>query len=710
MNLKKKLTSVLSLALALSMLLSSAAMATSLADAEAGSASSSVTEPTEPTEPSASNPTDPEEPTEPADPEAPTEPTEPTEPTTPATPSEPTEPAANDADADPSPEVMTAAKGWSVNEEGQWSFHYTDLNGKDVVAGDAVSYPSGKIQVLYIPEQVCIVDGETVTRTAGFYAFSEGVWLEDYTTIEDGKDNPVLFNSVTEVEIRQDGHAYQLDSKDCKYTGSRLMSFKVTDSESKGELFTGRWINPKNNVRYRYKNGALFTGYGLGTQSTPNLYYYYKGLYQKTTDKSGKTIYDGKKSVTAMKSNSGYHLFEGKLYYASTDTLTKGKTSPYASLFTGRWTNPKDDVKRRYEKGVPYNGFGLGTQATPCLYYYVDGLYQKTKDKHGKVIYNGEKSREEMEAFLGDGKVWNKKLYVATKSTLEGTKTQPYAVPLTGYRMVNNKMYKYTKGTPVLFTGIYNGTETNLKQYKGYYFKKGVKQKLPDGWKTVGKKRYYIKNGKYLVGWHYIKYNGATYRYFFDKTGAQVQDLFSYNRAYMTKPMLVQINRYTHTTDVLLYNSATKKYDIPAKSFVTSTPKEAAHFKVGSYKLDYRRRWWSFFDPTSQSYGYYQYAIRIKGTPAALLHSSRYYAKRNNALKVGNYNRLGTNQSYYCIRVQCGNSKLLYDCVGKQGAGKIKCKYTNSKTPGPNGKVTLADTTGKLKKSAKYDPTDPAAK
>ena len=180
MNLKKKLTSVLSLALALSMLLSSAAMATSLADAEAGSASSSVTEPTEPTEPSASNPTDPEEPTEPADPEAPTEPTEPTEPTTPATPSEPTEPAANDADADPSPEVMTAAKGWSVNEEGQWSFHYTDLNGKDVVAGDAVSYPAGKIQVLYIPEQVCIVDGETVTRTAGFYAFSEGVWLEDY--------------------------------------------------------------------------------------------------------------------------------------------------------------------------------------------------------------------------------------------------------------------------------------------------------------------------------------------------------------------------------------------------------------------------------------------------------------------------------------------------------------------------------------------------
>lgn len=704
MNLKKKLTSVLSLALALSMLLSSAAMATSLADAEAGSASSSVTEPTEPTEPSASNPTDPEEPTEPADPEAPTEPTEPTEPTTPATPSEPTEPAANDADADPSPEVMTAAKGWSVNEEGQWSFHYTDLNGKDVVAGDAVSYPAGKIQVLYIPEQVCIVDGETVTRTAGFYAFSEGVWLEDYEAAQ------VSFY-IVEIDLVEGGLAKQ-KSEDLQYSKKRLMNFTVTDGESKGELFSGRWVNPKNNVRYRYEKGLLYTGYGLGTEKTPNLYYYYNGLYQKTTDKSGKVIYDGKKSLSMMKSNDGYHIFkgDGKLYYASKVTLNQKKTSPYASLYTGRWTNPKDNVKRRYEKGVPYTGFGLGTQKTPNLYYYVDGLYQHTKDKHNKVVYDGKKSRDELDAFQGNGKVWNGKLYVATETTLEKDKTSPYAAPFTGYRMVNNKMYKYTKGTPVLFTGIYNGTETNLKQYKGYYFKKGVKQKLPDGWKTVGKKRYYIKNGKYLVGWHYIKYNGATYRYFFDKTGAQVQDLFSYNRAYMKSKMLVQINRYTHTTDVLLYNSATKKYDIPAKSFVTSTPKEAAHFKVGSYKLDYRRRWWSFFDPTSQSYGYYQYAIRIKGTPAALLHSSRYYAKRNNALKVSNYNNLGTNQSYYCIRVQCVNSKLLYDCVGKQGAGKIKCKYTNSKTPGPNGKVTLADTTGKLKKSAKYDPTDPAAK
>ena len=698
MNLKKKLTSALSLVLVLSMLLSSAAMATDLADAEAGSASSSSSEPVEPTEPVANDPD--------ASTEEPTEPAEPTEPTTPEEPT--VEPA-----ADPEPAVMTAAKGWAVGDNGAWAYTYTGLDGNDVLAGDPKTYPSGKVQVLYVPEQACAVGDTTVTRTAGFYAFSNGVWLKDYTTITDGKDNPVLFKSVTEVEIRQDGNAYQLEN--AKYTGERLMSFQVADGESKGELFTGRWKNPnKYNVQYRYKDGVVYTGYGLGTEKTPNLYYYYKGLYQKVTvtvKKKTVVVYDGKKSLSKIKSNNGYHLFEGKLYYASATTLSKKKTSPYASPFTGRWINEEDGVKRRYEKGVPYNGFGLGTEKTPNLYYYVDGLYQKTKDKHGKVIYNGHKSKEELEAFLGDGKVWNKKLYVATEATLVGTKTHPYATPLTGYRMVSGKMYKYTKGTGVLFTGVYNGTESSLKQYKGHYFSKGVKQKLPDGWKTVGGKRYYNKNDKPLIGWNYVKCNGSTYYYYFDQNGAQVKDLFAhFGKSYLKKKMVVNVNRPNHTVDILLYNSKTKKYDIPAKSFVTTTPEANAHFQTGSYKLTYRRRWWSFTNPDSQKTSYYQYATRVQGTYGALIHSSRYTAKSVKALAWKTYNNLGANRSYYCIRVQCGNAKLIYDCVGAQGSGKVLCKFSNSKTKGPNGKVTIANSGGKVKAGTKMDPTDPAAK
>ena len=467
-------------------------------------------------------------------------------------------------------------------------------------------------------------------------------------------------------------------------------------------------------MQYRYKDGVVYTGYGLGTEKTPNLYYYYKGLYQKVTvtvKKKTVVVYDGKKSLSKIKSNNGYHLFEGKLYYASATTLSKKKTSPYASLFTGRWTNEEDGVKRRYEKGVPYNGFGLGTEKTPNLYYYVDGLYQKTKDKHGKVIYNGHKSKEELEAFLGDGKVWNKKLYVSTEATLVGTKTHPYATPLTGYRMVNGKMYKYTKGTGVLFTGVYNGTESSLKKYKGYYFSKGEEVKPEDGWKTVGGKRYYNRNGKPLVGWHYVKCNGNTYYYYFDQNGAQVKDLFAhFGKSYLKKKMVVNVNRPNHTVDMLLYNSKTKKYDIPAKSFVTTTPEANAHFQTGSYKLTYRRRWWSFTNPDSKKTSYYQYATRVQGTYGALIHSSRYTAKSVKALAWKTYNNLGANRSYYCIRVQCGNAKLIYDCVGAQGSGKVLCKFSNSKTKGPNGKVTMANSGGKVKPGTKMDPTDPAAK
>ena len=60
--------------------------------------------------------------------------------------------------------------------------------------------------------------------------------------------------------------------------------------------------------------------------------------------------------------------------------------------------------------------------------------------------------------------------------------------------------------------------------------------------------------------------------------------------------------------------------------------------------------------------------------------------------------------------MQCGNAKLIYDCVGAQGSKKVLCKFSNSKTKGPNGKVTMANSGGKVKPGTKMDPTDPAAK
>lgn len=701
--MKKKLTSSLSLVLVLSMLLSSVAMATEQAAPTDSSAGSSVSEPAEPTESTESTestepttPAEPQEPTEPTEPSQPMEPTTPAEPVEPTEPTEPTEPVESAEPIEESePTEMAAAVGWGQDEDENWIYQYTDRDGNTVLAGDPVTYPKGKVQILYVPEQTLTVHHAITTCEAGFYVFSEGIWQKDYAT-----SDKTTFKNIVEIELVAGHYARQKQAEDCQYDGNRLMTFQ----DGVGTLFNGRRKEKcsaeKNKSLYRrYDDGQPRKGFGLGSDN--KLYYYSDGFYQTSA------------SLKQLKKNDGYHQYsedgkDTKLYYATTDSLEKYN----APVFTGRWTD-SNNVKRRYEKGVPYNGFGLGTGSTPNLYYYVDGLYQKTTDKTGAVIYDGVKSKDELEAYLGDGKVWtNGKRYVASESTLVGTKTQPYAKALTGYRMVSGKMYKYTKGTGVLFTGFYTGTEANLQQYQGKYFSKGVQTTIPNGWYTTGGKRYYIKNGKPVTGWNYIKYNGVTYYYYFNKDGSLVTDLFThFGSSYKSKKMRVQINRSTHTADILLYNSKTKAYDIPAKSFVASTPVLAKDFKSGTYSLSYTRRWWSFKNPETGKTSYFQYGIRIAGTPAALIHSSSYSAKKENKLNVGNYNKLGTNQSYYCIRFQCGNSKLVYDCVKKQGSKKVQCRfYSSSSKKGPYGQIKLSDTTGKLKSGTKYDPTDPAAK
>lgn len=699
MNLKKKLTSTLSLVLALSMLLSTAALAVDGISSADPDSSTAYTEPQEPADPPAEDANQPDS----SQDEPATESDTPDQPDTPA--ADPDVPAEDpdvpadaqddpaDGEEDPSPTEMEAGNGWSTVVDPEtgltsWAYAYTDRDGKTAVAGQDI--PNGKYQIFYLPESKCTVDGTAQTMEDGFYAFSQGKWAKDYATKDLTK-----FKDIVEIELVHNA-ARQVGEKDCKYDGERLMSFTVKDGQSTGQLYNGRRTEKcaaeKNkSLNRRYEDGQPKEGFGLGTDK--KLYYYSSGFYQTAV------------SLKNLKTNSCYHLFEGKLYYASSTTLAKYN----APVFTGRWTNPEDGVKRRYENGEPYNGFGLGTQSTPCLYYYVDGLYQKTTDKHGHQVYDGKKSLTELEAFLGSGKVWNGKLYVATKKTLEEGSTSPYASPLTGYRMVSGKLYKYTKGTGVLFTGIYNGTEPELSQYKGSYFSKGVKNAMPNGWNTIGGKRYYVKSGKFLTGWQYITTNGVKYKYYFDKDGVLITDLFAhFGSSWKKKPMTVRVNRNNHTADILVYDSTTKKYDIAAKSFVCSTCEKSSDFQTGTFKIKYRRRWWDFTNPKTKKTSYFQYGIRISDKHS-LIHSSSYSKKSIYSLIRGNYNKLGTNQTFYCIRFQVVNAKLIYDAWGG-GNKSIKIQLVKSSHNGPYGKITLADTTGKLSSKYNYDPTDPAVK
>ena len=728
MNAKKKLTSLISLTLALCMLLSTAAMAlesTGASSSDAGA--SSYTEPDPAQEPGQDADSSAE-----GDASGSAEPVEPsTEPTT--------EPDAGSGNTDPSPDVM-AAGGWTTNSQGQYLYHYQD-SAVTKLAGDG--FTGENYQVLYLPRQTCSSGTGTVTFEAGFYYFQNGVWANSYTyatpvryddipavkqadgqyqvygtygyrllTVEGGigalysgrfdglryRDGALFtgyalgFNSDAENLFYYYKGKYKTSTSKKKLTGYITFQGKLYygsekslndyKTSPKALPFTGRRTG-EDGVRRRYLKGVPYEGLGLGTESTPNLYYYVEGAYQTAESRS------------YLQGNNGYHEYKDKLYHATADSLKKYRAMPYEGyrtidgklykytkgtgvLFTGRYTG-EDGVRRRYSKGVRYNGYGLGTESTPRLYYYVDGDYQTAQSKEmvtGYHEYNGK-------TYYGNGETFNASL-------------------CNGYRTIDGKLYKYSKGVASLYTGV----------YKLYYYSPGVKQSK-SGWVKVSGKTYYFKSGKAVTSWNYLsRYTSQKYKYYFKSDGTLVEDLFSYvGNSYLSKKMIVQVSRGTHTADILLWDSKTGSYCIAASSFVCSTCEKSSDFKTGTYSLykNRRRRWFTFTHPDTQKTTYYQYATFIVGTDA-WIHSPQYRAKNIRTLNVGNYNHLGTNQSYYCVRFQTRYSKRVYDAVGKQGDKKVKVKLTKSDAKGPFGKITLANSTGKLSKNQTYDPTDPAIK
>lgn len=657
MNMKRKLWSVLSLVLALSMLLSTAATALDLNDSASSSEPASSEDSSNETSGSQdSTPVqEPEEADGTSSNDSGSEGQDST--TNPGTPSDTTE----ETDETTSPDLLAAPLGWS-HLAGGYVFRYTQ-NGQLITAGSSAA------QVVYISEKTT-VSGTSTQMEAGFYYFKNSYWTESFTA-----GDAARYAKIAVVTHRGSS-----------YTVSETYDYRMLNvTKGVGTLYSGRHRDSDGKYR-RYDQGVGRNGYALGTESEPNLYYYVDGDYQTATSKEKVT---------------GYITFEGngKLYYGSGSKY-------YAVPFTGRYTG-SDKVRRRYEKGERYNGYGLGTESTPNLYFYVEGDYTTSESlsklkspgtngyfKYGSKTYYG-----------GDG--WYKyagKWYHTTTASL---KKYNAALANKVYRVYkpDGKLYYYSNGSASLYTGVYNGD----------YYTKGVKS-AKSGWVKVGGYWYYFKSGDTVTGWNYLSRNGKSYYYYFKSDGKLVEDLFSYfGSSYLSKKMIIQVNRTTHTADILLYSSSKKSYCIAAKSFVCSTSEKSSDFRSGTYNLyknssngrSWRRRWFTFTNPDTKKTSYYQYGTFIIGTDS-WFHSSSYSKKNIRTLNVGNYNKLGTNQTYYCIRLQVVNTKIVYDAVGRQGNAKVKVKLYTSSNKGPYGQITLANTTGKLSSKYNYDPTDPA--
>ncbi len=244
------------------------------------------------------------------------------------------------------------------------------------------------------------------------------------------------------------------------------------------------------------------------------------------------------------------------------------------------------------------------------------------------------------------------------------------------------------------------------------FYRNKKKQTGYTGWLKLGKKLYYIVKGKALhSGYHALKgYKCKTQRfnYLFNDDGTVVTNCFGISKriykALLKEKLKFEINLSSHTFTIYMKDRKTGFYSIPLKSFVCATSRHYNGTPTGTYTLNkgHHHRW--FIYKRSNPYHYYQYAVKV-GNTNILIHSNMYYSTNIRRLVKKYYNLFGHNITTHCIRVQAVNAKMIYQ-IALKNKHKIKVKVFRSKTnPGPFGKITLKDTTGKTRKN--YDPTDP---
>ena len=275
------------------------------------------------------------------------------------------------------------------------------------------------------------------------------------------------------------------------------------------------------------------------------------------------------------------------------------------------------------------------------------------------------------------------------------------AAPTTGAAGTTRTTTDTTPSVPANFTGV-----KNLK-----FYKRGKQIKVK-GWVKYKDYYYYFKNNQALTGWEYVRdLSGSSqrYKYYFTKSGRLCQNLFKAFGAQIRKrQMKILVNLTTHNITVMLYNKKTNAYDIPAKTWVCATARDGHSTVPGNYHLSKSSASAWFIYKKSNPYHYYQYKVKIHGT-RMLFHSEMYSGTSKSKLVAWTYNGLGTNQTTRCIRSQCGNAYLLYR-IAKENKHSIPVKIYRSSNKGPFGKMTLANSGGKISGNQKYDPTDPKYK
>lgn len=267
-----------------------------------------------------------------------------------------------------------------------------------------------------------------------------------------------------------------------------------------------------------------------------------------------------------------------------------------------------------------------------------------------------------------------------------------------------NKKKKFVATIPSEATGKYTVTAYGYTNW-------GKKVTLAQKNYKIGKKNL----GK--QGWHYEKYNGKRYKFYYVNNEKQTDLTKVLKLKKGSGRYTIEVNRAAGVVTVYMYNEDTKKYDIPVKSCAVSVGRDVStNAGAGSLNLQ------SSFTPignysvcsngTAVRYSlkpmhepdgsvvYARWCTHIVGN--VYFHAIAVHSQSHTALSYSTYNRLGTPASAGCIRMTVADAKWIYDYMPT--GTPVKIVVGKSSKPGPLGKpATIKSSYG-----ITYDPTDPA--
>ena len=615
-------------------------------------------------------------------------------------------------------QVQDADTGWSKASDGFSLSYYNDSSIEQAKSG------------LYsVPELTLQAADGTYSFAAGVYEFDDGGKLVAgaYSTDQ----SPA---SVTVLTLRSDALTKKLsDTLAVSFTGeTKVSGTTITPGAAlvsgtvdgvlyfNGAVFTGYYRASKSDVVYAVKDGVSLVYSGpmvekdgmstfadAGVDTVPDGLWYYKGNvytgFLRSSDAENPELLYGVKKGTA-------ELFGGcmnkKAFSSYISNNAEAGQTEYELL------NQYDE--KWYVEGVSFTGW-YENPKTKVVYLLNDGDIVTN--------YKGVKSFIGMMEEMDIGGVHYVKF--ARNNQVQDELTGLYyqgGVPLTGVPSVKPTNDIFPKDAHLM-----------------HLYKNGKIQDVDDGWYRAPRSSkefyqpyvyYYFKDNEAISDEENVKLkaiqqgkykDSSSYYYTFTVTGTLVTNMYKYLS--QKNPSALKAGKYriycdhtNYTGTILMYNSKTKDYDIPFKSFVISMSKSKANSssptsfgtKYGDYALaSGYRSWYKFKSRTTGKITMFSKSNHIWGS-GSMFHGAAHKFEpskvkgndRYMRMESSSYNRFGTAQTQHCVRVQMINMYLIsklysnsshFTNNGRSCAKKVRVYLSrnNSKKHMPFGQMTL---------------------